>query len=310
MGFEKLNEAFDKMDEHFKNQDTSADDQTTTTQDDSAEGGHSAAPEAEDNEQISAQGDKSNTPPSLVDLDQVERVKWKGKEWTREELDRATLMQSDYTRKTQALAEDRKYYDNLAHDLRNVAENPDLAAEFRKIYPKQFHSYLDVVLRNTQQTEAEDSQVETPTKSPSLHSELDPIKQQLDELRAEREEERISSFMSQLDANFERLAPKYEFADPNLVLSRLEAFKAQGGQVKTKDGKVDAAVIEKMFKAEHERMKKVFDERYIKHIEEQKRAAAKNSDIGAGGGTPGQAPKKMSLKEASQAAISHYSSSK
>src|SRR3954464_16064772 len=114
-------------------------DQTEVTKD--LENTSSAPGEAE-----AGAGEQPKT-PEMVDLESLEKFRYAGREMTPKELQQAVMLQSDYTRKTQQLAEERKYYDNLSADLSAVAQNPQLAAKFKEVYPEKFHDYLAYVLK-------------------------------------------------------------------------------------------------------------------------------------------------------------------
>jgi hypothetical protein len=82
----------------------------------------------------------------MIELESLDKFKFRGKEWTPEEIDKAMLLQADYTRKTQAISAESKFIDNLDADLRAVRSNPDLTSEFKKLYPEKYHKFLDVVM--------------------------------------------------------------------------------------------------------------------------------------------------------------------
>jgi hypothetical protein len=81
--------------------------------------------------------------PELVDLDTMDKFKFGGREWTPKELEAAYMRQQDYSRKTQEIAQERKYYDNLPYDLDMVKNNPALVNQFKQVYPAKFHSWID-----------------------------------------------------------------------------------------------------------------------------------------------------------------------
>ena len=73
-----------------------------------------AAEAAEANSKVVETEEKTaEETPQFVEIDGLDKVVFRGKEYTPEEFDRAMLRQSDYTRKTQELAKERKYIDNL-----------------------------------------------------------------------------------------------------------------------------------------------------------------------------------------------------
>jgi hypothetical protein len=57
---------------------------------------------------------------------------------TPKDLKNSYLMREDYTRKTQEVAEARKYVDNFKYDLQSLVKQPSLMGQFEKVYPKEF----------------------------------------------------------------------------------------------------------------------------------------------------------------------------
>src|SRR5574343_228178 len=73
-----------------------------------------------------------------IDLDSVERFKFNGKEWSPKDLKNSIMAHADYTKKTQAMAEEKKYSENFPYDLASVLENPKLFDQFKQLYPPQY----------------------------------------------------------------------------------------------------------------------------------------------------------------------------
>jgi GTP-dependent phosphoenolpyruvate carboxykinase len=106
------------------------------------------SPEQENNDlgvNENTQGSETSTEqPDLTDLDSVDRFRFAGREWTRDELQKSILMQNDYTRKTQEISETRKYYEHLQSDLPKVLRDPSRLLFFQvsDIRVKLFRVYL------------------------------------------------------------------------------------------------------------------------------------------------------------------------
>jgi len=228
--------------------------------------------------------------PEIPELDKLEKVMYKGKEMTREDFERSFMMQSDYTKKTQALAEERKFVDNLNHDLSSVIKNPQLADEFRKIYPEKYHGVLDAVL----------SQSKTPLQAVKNEQKAEPdqafmqkfqqLESKLSKFQKEAEEKEVAAIEAQLDATFKTLSKKYPLADEETVLARADIALKQGV-------KLDDKVWDKLWSAVNDRNQERYKSHYAEQVKQQKQAAEKGKDIAGGGGVPGQAPTKMALKD-------------
>lgn len=241
--------------------------------------------------------------PDVLELDKLERFKYDGREWTPAELKSSIMRQDDYTRKTQEFAADRKYYDNLAADLKFVRENPAHAEDFRKLYPEKFHSYLEFAGSNqaaaqaqpTQQVQAQPSQAQLPQE---FLSEFNELRSAWKQQETEKELARIENVMG-------ALAKKYEYADEQSVLATAQAAHAQAVQQFGKGTKLTDQQWEQIYQRDHERQLARYEGFYKTKISQQTEANKKARDAGAGGGTPGQAPVKRSFREAAEAALAH-----
>lgn len=234
-----------------------------------------------------------NEQPPVIDLDSAPKWKWGGKEWTSEEWKNSHLMNQDYTRKTQAIAEERKYYSNLEADLSAVRNNPSLAQEFMRIYPSKFHGYLQYVSKS-EQKEAGTSQESNPDIK-GLRDELNQIKQQ----QYERE---VASHQAEIDSTFSRLGTKYPLAAKfeSEILSRASTLVDRGE-------KMSPEIWDKLFKSVEDQVRKNYKEVYQKEVKDQTQANKQAKESPSGGAVPGRAPAKhRTIKEATDAAMEHF----
>lgn len=247
----------------------------------------------------------------LLDLDQHERFKWQGKEWNRNDLQKSAMLQSDYTKKTQELAEQRKFVENFNADLAKVLENPQLWSEFQKVYPKEFTQMAEQIMNraNPQKTQ---NQTQNKTQS-----EDDPVKAEMkaliEQYRTEREEAQRVKYESQIDSTMADLGKKYadvrnSFEKPEVfdyyILSMADQIKAQKGPNQS----LSQADWANVYKTVSESFTKAFDRRQANTFNKQKSASQKAKDIGTGGGIPGEAPKKISMKDVPNAFLEHVRS--
>lgn len=245
-----------------------------------------------ESEQTSSNEQLDNQTSNVLDLDSAERVKFEGREWTREELRNAYMMQSDYTRKTQALAEERKYYDNLDADLEHVRRNPALANEFMRVYPAKFHRFLDMGKGSSQQATQYGQQNNT-----GSNQHYQNLEQKLQRIEADMLERNVQAIQSQLDSKFEVLSKRYPMADEEAVLSRAESLLNKGTELTDR-------VWDLLWKSVNDRNVELAKQYYSKQVNNQKTANQRGKDIAPGGGTPGQAPRRpKTIKEASQWAL-------
>lgn len=262
----------------------------------------------------------SNAPDSstqaesnVLDLTKAEKFLWEGKEMTPSELKKAILRQQDYTKKTQAHAEERrrfeeerrqfiqqqeeteKYSKNIDADIEHVLRDPSLEAKFKEIYPEKYHQVLDQALsKSFGDKTSPDYEVK------SLKQQLQAINGRFQQQDAERAKTAFETQVRQnseiLDSNIARLATKYPNADEDSVLARAE-YMAAGMKKDENFNKNFSTLLEKLYKENHAFHEKRYQEIYKKKVETQKQANAHGKDIGRGGGTPAQAPEKMKLKD-------------
>jgi len=229
---------------------------------------------------------------AIAELDKMDKFKLDGQEWTLKDLKAAILRQKDYTQKTQSLAEERKsfgdekkFYENLYWDLDSVRKNPGLAQEFVKVYPPAFHQYLEKALK------------ETNTHSPSQQSVQSQQTQPHVDVQTLSRLERLEKFyndqeVAKNEQEVERIVDKFAKTYPDagnfkeLVLARAYESRMQGVQLTEE-------MWESIFKQVDQQVSGLLKAKYGNLVKEQKEANAKARDVGAGGGTPGSAPKKF-----------------
>lgn len=248
--------------------------------------------------------------PSIAELDKLEKFKFDGREYTPQELKRAILRQSDYTKKTQEFSqerkthqEERKFYDNLRIDLKAVKTNPSLAAEFRKIYPQKFHDYLEDFMGGDSNT-----QPQTP-KAESQYAQIDPeLLSRFERVENNIHEKEVAAIEMSLEAQDKEFLKKYPEADIDAVYAKVEAvIKRNESLPKDEQVKVDAQIWERVYKADHEKHSARYEARYKENINKQKQAGLNGRDSGSGGAVAGGAPKTYkNLREARDALLSEF----
>lgn len=286
--------------EHLNNegQDSSSDEHPDPSTQDASEGDHPApqndqAQEAQQTPAAQAQAE------AYADLSKFQKVKIDGREMSIEDLKKSLMRQDDYTRKTQEAA---KYSKNLRTDLETVRGNPAALAEFKRIYPKEYHGVAELMLQGFTPNQAIQQQAQPGQQSlpPELAERLDKHEQFL----AEWQQEKLRAEEQALNANLEaiegRMTKKYPYADSitayTLAEQAREKFERESGDKMTPQMMTEQ-FLEPFFKIAHENQVKLF-QRYQKEAAKQARANhERGSDIGRGGGTPGATPEKLKLKD-------------
>lgn len=242
----------------------------------------------------------------LLDLDKLDKFRFQGQELTPEELNRAFLRHSDYTKKTQEISKERKYIENLYHDLQNVKSQPDLAEKFKEIYPERYHQYLDMILDSTSENKANKRHV------PSEDDVSDPVEAKLKALEEKLEQreraleqkfhdEKVEAMGLELNSIFNELTSKYDLADEDAINNR--AMRLIEENRDNPNFRMTKSAWERLFRQDHEAREKRYMEREKKRLGDQVQKGRKAMDSGPGGGSLGHAKKKMSLEEAREFAI-------
>lgn len=231
--------------------------------------------------------------PQVTDIGTLDKFTFQGKEWTPKELQSAYMMNADYTRKTQALAEERKYWDNIDSDLKAVRSDPRLMAKFMEIYPQKFHSFLSYVSSNTSSQQAQTTQ--TGQTTPNSIAQMDPeFYREWLETRNQLKEEKVAALEEKLESTFERMETKYPFADRQSVLAKAEYI------VSNKEN----PDWDKLYKESNDRISGISKTYYSKQVTAQKTANKTAKDVATGGGIPGTKPKvPRTIKEATEFAM-------
>lgn len=257
----------------------------------------SSAPEnTSQSNQSATTGSPQPTAQQLQDLSKLEKFLIEGKEYNYKDLKSERMRFSDYTKKTQEISQERKYYANLNSDLRQVKSNPALAEEFKRVYPEQFHAYLDVIIEQAQKEQPTNQQSSDDyDQSGYDQKKIEQMVQRMVEQRTAPiqnhfKEQETKAVEAQIDAIFKTNSAKYQFADEETVLARAQALHNQGIPLNDE-------TWERIFKSVQDSNQKRYETYHTQKISEQKKANTKARDVASGGGIPGEAPQKVKLKD-------------
>lgn len=251
------------------------------------------------------------TQSQVAELEKLEKVKYNGKVLSGKELARelkeGSLRLSDYTKKTQAIAEERKYYDNLAVDLKKLKANPALAEQFKSVYPEKYHWVLDILEAKGEQAaqaavKQEQGQQESKQSSEPSWKEDPEFKETLDFIRAQK----LETATTHVNTVFDKMLTKYPHADDSWVAGAVaaerEAFKKANPGVQVPN--LDEKSVEALFKKSQEEFEKKAQAWSAQRFQAQKNVSEKVKGPGSGGGVPGAAPKvARNIKEATEFAL-------
>ena len=248
----------------------------------------------------------------ISDLEKLEKVKYNGKVISGKELARelkeGSLRLSDYTKKTQAIAEERKYYDNLSIDLPKLRANPALADQFRSVYPEKFHWVLDTLEAKGVKVAEEAINKDLRQQEDKQDWKNDPELQETIEFIREQ---KLESAKTQVNSVFDKLQSKYPDADDGWVAGALsaqrEALREANPGMKMPG--LDEKAVEKLFKQSHDSFESRAQAWSARRIGAQKQANESGKGPGAGGAIPGQKPRvARSISEATEFALQDLNS--
>lgn len=234
----------------------------------------------------------------LVDLDKLEKFRFAGREMTKDELKNSYMFQSDYTKKTQQLADQRKafqeeqqkwssYRESYKVDVQAVLAGKYTREDFKKVYPEPYWHLVD----GNEQANPVRQGVQQPNQLPPEVAELMEFKNQW-------KEERIQLHESKIDATMAKMTQKFPDAEAVRVLDLAKQWKSHNPKAQ----EIPEKVWEKIYTAEQKRFEELSDKRQQRLMQAQKTANQQGRDVASGGGTPGQAPRQFkTIKEASQA---------
>lgn len=248
--------------------------------------------------------EESKVDSDLVDLDGLDKFVFQGKEFTPEELTKSVLMQRDYTKKSQEVAKERKFMENLRYDLLEVRREPKLVEKFKEIYPENYHELVDVFLSNSTKTGESKHRPQEDAESlddPLVLKKLSEMENKIKEYDERVREERIAAEDAKLDAVFKTFGVKYDLADPDAVILKAQRLLEMNQDVP--GFYITDKHWEKLFKQDHTARESYYSEREKKRLEEQVKKGERAADTGAGGQAVGRERKRMTFDEATERMI-------
>lgn len=243
----------------------------------------------------------------LLDLDKSDqRLRLNGREYSKQELIDSILRQDDYSKKTKALSEQRKYVSNFPADLASVVSGQYTLEQLKGVYGKGAPELVKIAEALIGKTSKPEPKTEQPAAGSDIGKQIEAILESklaplFENQKAQAERERQTAIEAagvELDSIFKELETKYPEANSELISARLETAMRNGYDVLDGEGKFKKASIEKLFEKSHAETEERFAKKYGDKVKNQKTANSRGIDSGRGGGTPGQAPKKLtSLKD-------------
>jgi hypothetical protein len=222
--------------------------------------------------------------PATTDIDGLSEFTWQGEKWTP---DKWSQVYNDYKKlseQSKSFADNEKYQKNFRTDLDAVLKDPEhLVEKFKKIYPKDYHEVLDLILER-RQAQAQ-PQSARPSLPPEMKSQIDEMSQRLKFFEDRAYQSEVQNASAQIDKITTPLFEKFALANEDQVYSRAE-------QMVTSGQKMTASAWERLIRESHEQMSKKSDRVNGAKLKEQIEKGKRGADTGPGGSAPGVAPKK------------------
>ncbi len=236
--------------------------------------------------------------PQPTDIDGISEFKFQGQSYTPEGLAKLLNEHRTNSQKLEESAKYRDYAENLEVDLEKVVNDPRLAAEFKKIYPKQYHAVVDRFIGQRPPASQETAQSTLPKE---VQDRIDRLEQKLGEYDQQTHRAQVATSEAYLQKTVDPLFTKYPYADTeaarNAVFIKADQMIQQGY-------KMNEAAWDRLVKDTHLAIKKQADTLRQRELKEQLEKGKGAQDTGAGGSAPGQAPAKArTFAEATQEAL-------
>jgi ribosomal protein L15 len=232
-----------------------------------------------------------------VDLKELGKFVFEGKEVTYDDLKKSHMLQSDYTRKTQELASQRQYAENIGYDLENLAANPNQLAKFKEIYPASYHQAAEKVVAMARGRAQESEQPRTKKdEATELQAktlqEINDIKERLDMTERQKASVVIDKIVGELGS-------KYELADQDMVQAKAAFLMQQTGRF------LPLKEWENLFKESHVQTVEKTTKYFKSKLTTQQQANQAARDSAPGGQALGKAAPKT-LEEARLAMMKDF----
>ncbi len=241
--------------------------------------------------------------PSLTELDGLSEFTFQGQKFTPDQLHKIFGEHKTFSEQSSEFKKEKEYSDNLQIDLDNVLADPRLADKFKATYPKKYHGVLDRYLQTNGQAPAQ-SQPAQSSLPKEFQNEFQSVKERLQMFEQRAFDAEVASANAKIEAIVPKLLEKFPMADDSTVYSRAEQV-IQSGQ------KLTDKTWERLVRENHEQNQKRADRVYGAKMKSQLEKGQRGQDIGSGGATPGQAPKRpRTFDEAREAALESMRSSK
>lgn len=233
--------------------------------------------------------------PKSVELDGMSEFSFGGEKYTPDRLQEVLSQYKTLETQSKEFQESKKFEDNLEADIDKVLENPNLVHQFKQIYPKKYHSYIDRLVKNSAPQSAQGSNSQPAQVPKEFLQTVDDVKFLKDHIF----QTQVEAANAKIDTIVKPLFDKYPMAIEDQVYAKAESVLAKGQ-------KLTEAAWERLVRESHEGISKKADQFYAAKMKSQIEKGKQGKDTGSGGANPGQAPvKPKNFDDAYDAMMKH-----
>lgn len=254
------------------------------------------SPEKEVGEKTVSESEEPEKGP--IDLDSLETFRFKGKDLTKADLEK--VFGDSAQRQDGEQTHSKSDFDsNYDADLAAVKLDPSRLGEFAAIYPREFVvKAIHELNRDKQQAGSQSNRSLEPNDP--YASRFERYDRMFASMEARERQERVAKQEVWLEKQHSTLSKKYPDADPSVVDSK--ALQAHESGIKITD-----KVMERLFREDHEKREKYYEQKYRQKAENQLQANRQARDLPPGGTVMGSAGKEArTLKEAKEMALEAF----
>jgi len=240
-------------------------------------------------------------PQKAFELDGVSEFSFGGEKYTPDKFQEILSQYKTYGDQVQEYSENKKFEENFEFDLDRVLQDPKLLPQLEKVYPPFYVQIAHKILKSGQSS-AQGQQASQPQGG--IPKEMLPFIDDVKFLKSHVENTQVEAANAKIESFVMPLFKKYPLAVEEQVWSRAETMLAKN----PKQG-ISDATWERLVRESHESFKKRADVFQNEQVKSQIEKGKQGKDVGPGGMTPGQAPKKAkNFDEAYEAMLKHVQS--
>jgi hypothetical protein len=233
--------------------------------------------------------------PQIANLDGYSEFEVQGSKYTPDQLYKILNEHKQFSETAKQRSEREEFDQHFEVDRARLLKDPSLADQFRQKYPKEYHWVLDFLPKEQRQETGQPNAAQT-SLPPEVLEKIQKMEQRLSFYDQRTHQAEVQNAIAQIDKVTGPLFEKFPMADDEAVFAKADALLSQGVKLADK-------TWERIIRESHEKAQKKWDQHQGATLKQQLEKGRKAADVGPGGATPGQAPKRMTMDEAREAML-------